>query len=126
MTLPFHQIEGISTTDGLDYTLSNERFSQIVMVPPRLHRVNLSDYLMNYLDGLTEVEVSPDGETDFYIRTQDSFIEIIAGDSWIGQQVSLVDLWGRVIVEEMLRSNTQVIPVLKQIPRCSFSSQGKQ
>ncbi|MBK7342157.1 MAG: T9SS C-terminal target domain-containing protein [Saprospiraceae bacterium] len=41
LTLPFHQIEGISTTDGLDYTLSNERFSQIVMVPPRLHHVDL-------------------------------------------------------------------------------------
>lgn len=57
--LSFHQIEGISTTDGLEYYLTNERFSQSTINNPQmLHKIDLSGYLIPFLigsaNGITE------------------------------------------------------------------------
>jgi hypothetical protein len=54
LDLPFSQVEGISTKDGLEYYLSNEYFSKppFINSPQRLHRFNLDDYLSNYLDSI--------------------------------------------------------------------------
>ena len=51
IALPFHQMEGISTLDGLHYFLSNENFSRkrIINVPQQLHQFDLSAFLANYL-----------------------------------------------------------------------------
>lgn len=53
LALPFHQVEGITTTDGLAYALTNERFAQVLMIPPRLHALDLSPFLADYLEGST-------------------------------------------------------------------------
>jgi hypothetical protein len=54
LNLPFHQIEGIATADGRTYFVSNERFAQgFLEVEPKLHRLDLSDLLGNYLDSPT-------------------------------------------------------------------------
>lgn len=52
LKLPFHQIEGISTKDGLHYYLTNENFEikPFINVPQKLHQLDLSKYLSNYLD----------------------------------------------------------------------------
>jgi hypothetical protein len=51
ITLPFHQIEGISTQDGLHYYLTNENFARkpIINIPQKLHEFDLSAFLANYL-----------------------------------------------------------------------------
>ncbi len=50
LNLPFHQVEGIATDDGLTYFITNERFTQsIVTTAAKMHRIDLSDYLNNYL-----------------------------------------------------------------------------
>lgn len=52
LTLPFLQLEGITTVDGLSYYLSNESYVQApVNTPQQLHLVNLHSYLKDYLDG---------------------------------------------------------------------------
>jgi hypothetical protein len=53
---PFHQMEGITTEDGLIYYISNERLS----VPPitinqKLQRFNLTPFLRNYLNSLCDL-----------------------------------------------------------------------
>jgi hypothetical protein len=52
LKLPFHQIEGISTQDGLHYYLTNENFERkpIINVPQKLHQLDLSLYLSHYLE----------------------------------------------------------------------------
>lgn len=47
IALPFHQIEGIATEDGLHYYLTNEALVRkpVLNVPQQIHRVNLSTYL---------------------------------------------------------------------------------
>ena len=51
IALPFHQIEGISTQDGLHYYLTNENFVKkpIINVPQQLHQLDLSAFLTKYL-----------------------------------------------------------------------------
>lgn len=53
---PFHQMEGITTEDGLIYYISNERLN----VPPitinqKLQRFNLTPFLRNYLNSLCDL-----------------------------------------------------------------------
>ena len=54
LSLPFHQVEGIATSDGLKYYCSNEAFSQppVINTPQKLHTFDLTSYLGNYLDDL--------------------------------------------------------------------------
>ena len=55
ISLPFHQVEGISTVDGLKYFISNEYFSQppIITVAQQFHTLDLIQYLGTYLNGLS-------------------------------------------------------------------------
>lgn len=50
--LPFHQIEGIATSDGLHYYLTNEAISRkpIISNPQQMHELYLSAYLKTYLE----------------------------------------------------------------------------
>lgn len=56
LKLPFHQIEGIATSDGLHYYLSNENFTKkpFIHVSQQLHLFDLTAFLKPYLDGLKE------------------------------------------------------------------------
>ena len=52
LKLPWHQIEGIATTDGLQYYLTNEEFNlfkPVIHVPPKLHILDLSPFLSRYI-----------------------------------------------------------------------------
>lgn len=51
LQLPFHQIEGIATQDGLHFYLSNENFSRkpFINSSQKLHQFDLSPYLSFYL-----------------------------------------------------------------------------
>ncbi len=51
--LPFHQIEGITTSDGFTFYMSNEYFS-IIPTSQKLHRFDFSPYLGNYLNNITQ------------------------------------------------------------------------
>ena len=49
--LPFHQIEGIATQDGLHYYITNEALIRkpVLNVPQQIHYFDLSPYLKHYL-----------------------------------------------------------------------------
>lgn len=51
IVLPFHQIEGITTQNGLRYYLTNEKFTRkpIWSVPQKLHQLDLSPFLLEHL-----------------------------------------------------------------------------
>lgn len=52
IALPFHQIEGIATPDGIHFYLTNENFVRkpIVDVTQQLHQLDLSPFLGNFLN----------------------------------------------------------------------------
>lgn len=48
--LPFHQVEGITTTNGLDFYITNENFEAWpVKVKQKLHKFDLRPYLLQFL-----------------------------------------------------------------------------
>ena len=47
LALPFHQVEGITTNDGLTFYCSNEKFVQ--SIPQKLHTFDLASFLGEYL-----------------------------------------------------------------------------
>ena len=55
ITLPFHQVEGISTTNGTDYFITNESFIQSPFInnPQKLHTLNISNFINNYINSLS-------------------------------------------------------------------------
>jgi hypothetical protein len=55
VSLPFHQIEGIATTNGLKYYLSNEHYSKppFINIRQKFHTFDLSSFLGDYLENLT-------------------------------------------------------------------------
>lgn len=57
LSLPFHQVEGIATTNGLKYYVTNEHFTQppIINNLHKLHVVQLDNYLSAYLAGITDL-----------------------------------------------------------------------
>lgn len=52
LKIPFHQVEGIATLDGLHYYLSNEHtaLKPLLTISQKLHFIDLSSYLKNFLD----------------------------------------------------------------------------
>jgi hypothetical protein len=50
LDLPFHQVEGITTQNGVDYLVSNEKFTQqSIVIEPKLHWLDLFSFLGSYL-----------------------------------------------------------------------------
>ena len=52
ISLPFHQVEGVTTSNGTGCYFSNESstFNQIAKLPPKLHYIDLSEFLGDYLN----------------------------------------------------------------------------
>lgn len=50
LNLPFHQVEGIASNDGINYFISNEFLNvSFITTQPQIHTLNLSDFLLDYL-----------------------------------------------------------------------------
>lgn len=63
VNLLFHQVEGIATSNGLKYYVSNEKISSPFNIPNKLLTFDLSNYLNTYLAGIpTNISVSKKDE----------------------------------------------------------------
>lgn len=50
LNLPFHQVEAITTQDGMNYHITNEAFNQSgLSVPQQLHQLNMGAYVSRHL-----------------------------------------------------------------------------
>lgn len=51
LNMTLHQVEGIASEDGLNYFISNEKFTQsLTTTVAKIHRLDLSEYLDNYIN----------------------------------------------------------------------------
>lgn len=58
LNLPYTQVEGIATEDGINYFVSNETFiGGAINSPAKLNLFNLSDYLTEYLAGAFSLSI---------------------------------------------------------------------
>ena len=50
LNLPFHQVEAITTQDGINYHITNEAVTQsFINVPQQLHQLNIGSFIGGYL-----------------------------------------------------------------------------
>jgi hypothetical protein len=75
VSLPFHQVEGIASTNGLKYYISNEYFTQppFITTSQKLHILDLSSFLSNFINSITSV-------TDTQTRNDFSIFPVLAND----------------------------------------------
>lgn len=82
ISLPFHQVEGITTSDGIKYYISNESISQppFFTVYQKLHILDLGLYLQEYLRSLITVVPVNSEKDDYKVFPvpSDSFITVKA------------------------------------------------
>ena len=66
VSLPYHQVEGITTSNGLKYYISNEKFVQAPLInsPQKLHILDLSSFLEGYLNKFVSLPEVQSGKTD--------------------------------------------------------------
>ena len=78
VSLPYSQVEGITTSNGLKYYISNEKFVQAPFInsPQMLHKLDLSSFLEGYLNNFVylpeaqrnySAKISPNPAHDFII-----------------------------------------------------------
>lgn len=120
ISLPFHQIEGIASNDGLKYYLSNEKFIQqpIANYPQKLHLLVLDDLLKSYIDDFSNVE--PVRKSDQIIRIFPNpvgdFVTILSSSSLIGSEYNIFDHSGREILNGKFMSENKTIDLSKLAP----------
>jgi hypothetical protein len=107
MNLPFHQIEGVTTSNGTDVLVSNEKFQQsILTVNQRLHRFNLSSLLSSYLSPSqaalpTKVNVS---SIQVFPNPMQSEVNIEIANHLIGRKLKVFNDKGSIQLEEKVTS----------------------
>ncbi len=110
--LDFHQIEAITSTDGIKYFMSNESFSlfPLTNTPQKIHVFNLSSFLGNYLKFTIPV---PDEENNFIISPVPAH-DIINIKSFAGllpADYAMINLWGRIVMTGKLTAEETIVSV---------------
>ncbi|AWH87066.1 hypothetical protein HYN59_16685 [Flavobacterium album] len=98
-SMGFHQAEGITTSNGLDYFVTNEHLvkAPFVNVPQRLHRFDLSAYLQEYLENLPLATMRNDirNRIRVYPNPVGDMLHIEIEPSLAGIQYDFIDMNGR-------------------------------
>jgi hypothetical protein len=110
--LPFHQIEGITTANGIKYFVTNEHFSVnlLVDIPQQIHVFNLSSFLGNYLNLPIPF---PDPENNFIVSPvpANDFITVESYYSSLPMDYTMINLSGKIVLRGKLMSENETIIV---------------
>jgi hypothetical protein len=105
LSLNFHQVEGISTTNGIDVYLTNEYFSQsFITNQQKLHKFDLTPVLGEYLSGnnidseYSEIRIYPNPAKDtVHIQSPNKSL-------WLEMRNSE----GKLVLKTRIRSNSDL------------------
>ncbi|MET0759235.1 MAG: T9SS type A sorting domain-containing protein [Flavobacterium sp.] len=99
ISLPFHQIEGISTIDGLEYYVTNESFvsAPFVNVPQKLHKISLNSYLTDYINTLSSSNSFGTNEKAVLIPNPTDGELFLKFSDKVNQDYQIIDLHGKLI-----------------------------
>jgi hypothetical protein len=103
--LPYHQVEGITTDDGIKFYVSNEAFSllPLINIHQELHIFNLSPFLGNYL-GISGP--LPDNENKYIISPNPAheYLIIKSLPDMIPKDIFLINLAGQIVLTGKINS----------------------
>lgn len=114
LNLPYHQVEGITSEDGLMYYLSNEAFpTGNIQVDPKIMKLDLSSYLSNYLEGNPLAIKEPVANTfvQVFPNPAKEAMVIQLSEEQIGTitSVELIDGTGRTVVQQEINEQQTII-----------------
>jgi hypothetical protein len=113
LSLPYHQVEGITTIDGLTYYITNEHFAYppFIDVPQQLHQLNLSSYLGGFINDVNSGIKVYDTVKSFSIypnpTTNQLTITLKAAD--IGTSYTVTDQLGKVVLSGKLNAVNSIV-----------------
>lgn len=118
ISLPYHQIEGIATVNGLKYYLSNEYFSYppLINVPQELHILNLNSFLEKYLRSFPTDVNKTNEKYIIYPVPSDDFIFVDRGETLQDEKYSLINFQGMVVLTGKLTEEKNSINI-SSLPR---------
>lgn len=88
LNLPFHQVEGIDSVDGFNYFITNERLSQFLTIQPQVHKLDLTNFLLDYLGYETSVNAGLFSDPSSWIS---GFVPLPNSDIIISHDLILLD-----------------------------------
>jgi len=110
--LPYHQIEGITTTNGIKYFITNEYFSidPLIKARQRIHLFDLRSFLGNYLDLPV---IRPDEENNFIISPVPAteFVTIQSLADLIPADYILINITGKIVMTGELNSESSTLNI---------------
>lgn len=113
--LSFYQIEGIATKDGLKYYLSNEYLSyySLVTVSQKLHIVDLSSYVGDYLASVSSGGKEIPADEIYYVYPVPSgdLIKIKRNNSLSPEKYSLMNYSGQKLLEGIFSGEENQIDI---------------
>ncbi len=113
--MPFHQVEGIASVDGLKYYMTNEKFTfpPYIDVSQELHIVDLSPFLKSYLESLivTIPETKPGVNHLVYPVPAYNFLTINRNADATKQNYYLINVSGQIVLSGKLSEEIQNIEI---------------
>jgi hypothetical protein len=110
--LPFHQTEGIATSDGIKYYISNEYFSPnpLLSISQKLHIFDLAPFLGNYLN---LPGPHPDDQNNFIVSPVPAheFVKVRSYPEVLPADYSLINLSGQIVLTGRIISEYTTIIV---------------
>jgi len=113
LNLMFHQVEGITTIDGKNFYVSNEYFEQsIISTAQKLHRINLGEYLSNFIEGVGFPE---DFKESFsvYPNPISDHLTIKCTDQFVGREFTIFDISGRIHFRSRFDAQVTYVPAVE-------------
>jgi hypothetical protein len=123
LNLPFHQVEGIGTSNGLIYHFSNERFTQsVITTEQKLHHLDLTTYLWPYIATSAVPHQQLDREPfSVYPNPSNGFFYIRRSDDQLmssSTQIRLYDFTGAEVFSNYTIDLQSVVPLdLSNLPK---------
>lgn len=112
VSLPFHQVGGIATSDGFKYYISNEYFSQppFITTPQMLHILDLSDFSSSYLNNLVNLQQSHLIDTELlYPNPASDFISLKMDKQYNSPVYQITNLSGRIVLKgQLAKGNSRI------------------
>jgi len=109
VTLSLHQVEGIATSNGLKYYLTNDIFAPggNIITPQKFHILDLSPYVNSYLTTFTGVnDIFTGNDMEVFPNPASEQINVLVNGQY---DYTLFDLSGRIILSGLLHNNVNSI-----------------
>ena len=120
LNLPFHQVEGITTDDGLTYYISNENFTHPpITVSQKLNKIDMTNYLGVYLNNQS-VNVNELKKSNIVLSPNpvNDLMSVSITSDCLGQTHSIMDVSGCVVLKGVLNKQVTEINLEKLSKGC--------